>query len=327
MKKSLLILFALLPTFLYAGVIMKQSGERLEDVTIKSVTNTEIVYVLNGTETTLPKSEVSAILYDDGRYEEFKTATYVSTEEPAVFNDYDIKAVRYMQEAKMREAEARKLAQEQKKREAAEKKQAQEAAKLEALEKARFEAEEARLAKEREYQDGLIHKISSDQYYFIDNYYSKKNIQSLIITQCPDAQQYYNNAKKWVVGGWSGAGASCGLVIIGGILSGIGDANYWEKYWIPEYWVDWGGGYGYWEGGYYRERVNESAVTLHLAGIIMMSSGAACFITSLTIACIGHTRQDKIYEVYNSSCAQKKEPILSFNFGATRDGIGLTMHF
>ena len=53
-----------------AGVIMKRSGERLEDVTIKSVTDSEIVYELNGQEIIVAKTDVSAILYDDGRYEE-----------------------------------------------------------------------------------------------------------------------------------------------------------------------------------------------------------------------------------------------------------------
>lgn len=83
--KKLLIFFALLPTFLYAGVIVKQSGERLEDVTIKSITESEIIYIINRNETTLPKSEASAILYDDGRYEEI-----VNTEnlQPLNQNEY-----------------------------------------------------------------------------------------------------------------------------------------------------------------------------------------------------------------------------------------------
>lgn len=79
--KKILIFFAILPTFLYAGVIVKQSGERLENVTIKSVTDSEIIYIINGDEATLPKSETSAILYDDGRYEEisYQTPSYNQT--------------------------------------------------------------------------------------------------------------------------------------------------------------------------------------------------------------------------------------------------------
>ena len=283
---------------------MKQSGERLEDVTIKSVTDTEIVYILNGAETTLQKSEV-AILYDDGRYEEIKILTSVSTAEPVVFKDYDIEAMRtYTLEQKAREAEARKLAIEQKQREAAEKKQAQEAAKLEALEKARIKAEEARLAQEREYQDGLIHKISSNQYYFVDNYYSKKDIQSLIVTQCPNAQQYYDKAQKWIVGGWSGAGASVALIITGSILIAVDHQSWYEN-----------GTYYYYAGGAWA------------AGVAIMCAGLGGVVASTTIACIGHARKNKTYEVYNSSCAAKNESLLSFDFGATRNGIGLTMHF
>ena len=80
MKRIIVIVFAILPLFLYAGVIMKHSGERLEDVVIKSVTETKIVYELDGTESTLPKSDVSAILYDDGRYEEIQSQTATNME-------------------------------------------------------------------------------------------------------------------------------------------------------------------------------------------------------------------------------------------------------
>ena len=73
MKRIITYIFLLLPMLLNAGVIMKRSGERLEDISIKSVTDTEVIYAdENGTENTLPKSEVSALLYDDGRYEEIK---------------------------------------------------------------------------------------------------------------------------------------------------------------------------------------------------------------------------------------------------------------
>ena len=73
MKRTIIILFALLPMLMYAGVIMKKSGDRIENVSIKSVTDTEVIYIAeNGEETSILKSEVSAILYDDGRYEEIK---------------------------------------------------------------------------------------------------------------------------------------------------------------------------------------------------------------------------------------------------------------
>lgn len=64
-----------MPAFLYAGVILKKSGERLEDVSIQSVTDTDVVYLENGSEQSISKNEVAAILYDDGRYEEIKEST------------------------------------------------------------------------------------------------------------------------------------------------------------------------------------------------------------------------------------------------------------
>lgn len=73
MKRIFFIVCLLIPSLLYAGIIMKKSGERLEDVSIKSASGDVITYITEeGDEVSLPKSEVSAILHDDGRYEEIK---------------------------------------------------------------------------------------------------------------------------------------------------------------------------------------------------------------------------------------------------------------
>lgn len=52
-----------------------------------------------------------------------------------------------------------------------------------------MEEEQARLAKEQEYQDGQIHRVSANSWYYIDKYYTKKEINSIILTECPDARQ------------------------------------------------------------------------------------------------------------------------------------------
>lgn len=71
MKRSLFVVLILLPSLLFAGVIVKKNGERLEDINILSSANNEFVYIDElGVEQRLPKNEVSAVLYDDGRYEE-----------------------------------------------------------------------------------------------------------------------------------------------------------------------------------------------------------------------------------------------------------------
>lgn len=52
---------------------MKKSGDRIENISIKSVTDNEVIYTAeNGHEMSILKSEVSAVLYDDGRYEEIR---------------------------------------------------------------------------------------------------------------------------------------------------------------------------------------------------------------------------------------------------------------
>ena len=54
----------------FAGVIVTSSNERLEDVTIITENDTAIVYIQEGVEKTIVIAQVSAILYDDGRYKE-----------------------------------------------------------------------------------------------------------------------------------------------------------------------------------------------------------------------------------------------------------------
>lgn len=85
MKRTIIILFALLPMILNAGVIMKKSGDRIENISIKSVTDSEVIYTAeNGNEMSILKSDVSAVLYDDGRYEEIR-----QNEMPASSNNED----------------------------------------------------------------------------------------------------------------------------------------------------------------------------------------------------------------------------------------------
>ncbi len=439
MKRIIIILFAFLPMLAQAGVIMKRSGERLEDVTIKSVTDSEVVYELSGQEMTLLKSDVSAILYDDGRYEEIKqtplktlledvregdsgttlTNQLLSPDElssgQAISFTWDLGVYTYGHPKQIKQYKAAaKRAKElgvsdacfsvaleayQTKKQAGEsgnkacqafidvyisavnkiatqgaegvllmeasqeapqgelqeernngsnvfvdKREEAEQKRIRKAEEKRLQdsiqaaaAEQARLDEERKLQDGQIHRLSSNSWYYIDKYYNKKDIQSIIVTDCPDAQQYYKKAKKWVVGGWSGVGAGLALLIAGSVMTPIGIANETQQYWVdgysePWYYVDyWGntsiGGYNE-IPGYYATRHNDDAFALLITGITCLTIGSAGIVTSLTIACIGHHRMNNSYKIYNSSCATKHEqPALSLNFAPTRNGLGMTLHF
>lgn len=68
--KKFSILLALCPTLIWAGVIVPKSGDNIEDISIVSKTTSEIIYTQDGEEKSINLSDVSAILYDDGRYEE-----------------------------------------------------------------------------------------------------------------------------------------------------------------------------------------------------------------------------------------------------------------
>lgn len=151
-----------------------------------------------------------------------------------------------------------------------------------------------------QYKDGLIHKLNSNSYYYIDSLYNRKSIQSVILS-CSAAKTQYDNGKKWMVGGWSGFGASVGILLAGAIVDGVSAPHVWDH------------GYG--------------DYTMVAFGISFMIIGAAGAAASIPIACIGHVRMNNAYKVYNEHCAVKKESVLSLNLGVTRNGIGLTMNF
>ena len=76
MIKVILLLLGFIPMFSFAGIIMTSSNERLEDVTITSETDSAIVYIQDDVEKSIAIEQVSAIVYDDGRYKEFSQNTF-----------------------------------------------------------------------------------------------------------------------------------------------------------------------------------------------------------------------------------------------------------
>lgn len=72
MKKSALLLLAISPVLAIAGIIVPKSGNNIEDATNIVVSDTEILYQIGSENKVINRSDVSAIMYDDGRYEEVK---------------------------------------------------------------------------------------------------------------------------------------------------------------------------------------------------------------------------------------------------------------
>ncbi len=71
MKKILFVIMLIASSiFSFAGIIVTTSGERIEDVTILSETDSAIVYIQDGVEKSIAIEQVSAILYDNGTYKE-----------------------------------------------------------------------------------------------------------------------------------------------------------------------------------------------------------------------------------------------------------------
>lgn len=86
MKKIIFSLICLsAATIASAGIIVTKDGTNIENVSKITVSSNEVSYIENGTSKSLPIDQVSAVLYDDGRYEEItsQTANTSSVDESA----------------------------------------------------------------------------------------------------------------------------------------------------------------------------------------------------------------------------------------------------
>ena len=64
-----------------------------------------------------------------------------------------------------------------------------------------------------------------------------------------------------------------------------------------------------------------------IPGLLFFSIGICGIPASLSIAGIGHRRINNIHTIYNQSCTTQNQPALSFLFGATSNGLGMTLKF
>ena len=79
MKRFIILMMAISCAVLILAqdVISLKSGDRIENVKVLSITDSVIVYVMEGNEIKLPRNSVDAILYEDGRYEEIKATNRI----------------------------------------------------------------------------------------------------------------------------------------------------------------------------------------------------------------------------------------------------------
>lgn len=86
MKKQLLLLLCISISIVsLAGIIVTKNNGNIDGVSDITIYDYEVTYTENGTSKSLPIDQVSAVLYDDGRYEEItsQTANTSSVDESA----------------------------------------------------------------------------------------------------------------------------------------------------------------------------------------------------------------------------------------------------
>lgn len=68
MKRIFCFICATIPLLAYADIIATKNGNTIEDVTVVSVGEDEVVYKNGNTQKAIASLEVDGVLYDDGRF-------------------------------------------------------------------------------------------------------------------------------------------------------------------------------------------------------------------------------------------------------------------
>lgn len=307
--KKLFILFSLLPMILHAGIIMKHSGDKLEDITIISETETEITYIApDGQEASISKSEVSAVLYDDGRYEEiqYKQAEIGAQTEPIQEPKEELEiAVKETEQAIQKPLSIP----DQSQKESYEKQiipqdYSDEVAKVHEETFVEEHHKETKKEYNASYSNNFYDEIiANEQALIIKGSMSKKEYGYFLQNNCPQAYAKYKSGRSLVKGGW--ASAIVGLVFLS---SGIAMMKV-----AP---VE----YDYWDDYAYRPTVGKIGIGLLVGGVI----GVAASVPMLTLGYINLSKADKIY---GSRCASSNQNALSFNLTTGQNGLGIAMVF
>lgn len=87
----LFFLLIIFPSNIFAGIIVLTTGNNIENISNISVQDQLVLYQQNGKNMSLPVEEVSAILYDDGNYEEIrhKSSNYQEDSSPETYSNAD----------------------------------------------------------------------------------------------------------------------------------------------------------------------------------------------------------------------------------------------
>lgn len=186
MKKSILLLMLFSPILACAGIIIPKNGENIEDVSNISIQGELVMYTQGGESKSLPAEEVSAVLYDNGNYEEVHyTPIFVTQQEPnnLVLDNSDTTG------NDQQPMENKPV-----------------------IENAPAPVENLI----------TLNRLSTNRYTYGETEMDTKAMEQFLQNNCPDAYNRYMSGIKFKKIGWGVMGAGLALTIGGGIMEGVG---------------------------------------------------------------------------------------------------------
>ena len=149
-------------------------------------------------------------------------------------------------------------------------------------------------------------RMGPNEYIYMGKYLEKHEYEYFLKNNCPKAYGQYKVGKQLIAAGWGvfAAGLAIGAGGAAMVAVGIKDArNYNEKYY-------------------------STADGLEIGGIVMLSVGPSISAAvGVPLLCIGYSKRNKAYQVYNNSCASSAATPLTFHVISGKNGIGLAMQF
>ena len=159
---------------------------------------------------------------------------------------------------------------------------------------------------EKQYDESIA-KISNKLYSYKGNTMNKKAYEAYLQYSCPQAYKQYHLGKQLNNGGWSCLAIGLSFVAGGSFLFSHSSTSSYSSY-------NSDGSYSY----------SSSSTNTKGVGTAILAIGVTAAITSVPLLTIGHIKQEKSVDIYNSHCISSP---ITFNLTSGQNGLGIAMNF
>lgn len=139
-------------------------------------------------------------------------------------------------------------------------------------------------------------RMGPNEYIYMGKYLEKHEYEYFLKNNCPKAYGQYKVGKQLIAAGWGVFAAGLAIGAGGAAMVGLS--------------------------------ANNNNYDLEIGGIVMLSVGpSVSTVVGVPLLCVGYSKRNKAYQVYNNSCASSAATPLTFHVISGKNGIGLAMQF